>query len=128
MESMSKRKQDGTVSKILKIIFLIPALMSLFGNLFSMIQSELASMRKKLIALVILAVFSIVLMSSMWFCINALIFTYLTNLNLSVITSLVIMLSLNFLILIIISLIIALLKLDLSFPETRKAVKNVISR
>lgn len=125
---MSKQKRNGTASKILKIIFLIPALMSLFGNLLSMIQSELISMRKKLVVVAILAIFSIVLMSSVWFCINALIFTYLTNLNISIITSLVIMLSLNLLILIITGLTIALLKIDPTFPETRKAVKNIISR
>lgn len=128
MESMSKQKHNGTISKILKYVLLLPALMNLFGNLLSMIQSELADMRKKLVILVVLALFSMVLMSSMWLCINALIFTYLTNLNLSITTSLVILLSLNFLILIIIGLVIALQKIDLSFPETRKAVKNIISR
>ena len=125
---MSRKKHNGTGSKILKIIFLIPALLSLLGNLFSMIHDELVTMRKRLIILIVLAIFSIVLMSSVWFCMNALIFTYLMNLHLSTATSLVLLLSLNLLILIITCLTIALLKIDPSFPQTRKAVKEVISR
>lgn len=125
---MSRKKQNGAGCKILKTLLLIPAVLSLLGNLFSMIHAELATMRKKLILLIMLAIFSIVLMSSVWFCLNALIFTYLTNLHLSMTTSLVLMLSLNLLIFIIICLCIALVKIDPSFPQTRKAISEVINR
>lgn len=125
---MSRKKNKGTGSKILKLIFLIPAMLSLLGNLFVMIHDELTTMRKKLIILITLAVFSIVLMSSVWFCVNALLFTYLLNLHLTTATSLVLLLSLNLLMLIITCLCIALLNIDPSFPQTRQAVKEIITR
>ncbi|HTM63434.1 MAG TPA: hypothetical protein VL360_02895 [Gammaproteobacteria bacterium] len=125
---MGTKKQHGNSSKILKLILFIPTVLSLIGNLFALMQSEVSLMRRKIIMLVMLSVFSFVLMTTAWICINWLLFTWMVHLYMSSITATILLLAFNLLLFVITCLLIALLNIDPSFPETRKAINNILSK
>jgi len=125
---MGTKKQHGNSSKILKLILFVPTIISLIGNLFALMQSEIYLMRRKIIMLVMLSVFSFVLMTTAWICINSLLYSWMIHLFTSSITATILLLTFNILLFIITCLLIALLNIDPTFPETRNAINNILSK
>lgn len=125
---MSKKPTKSVTSKILKFAMIIPAALNLMGNLSSLIQLEMASMRKKLLCFFLLSLFSLMLLLTTWILLNALLLTALIHASFTLIPSMVIVLSGNFLLLIITCLMMINLKVDPSFPETRKTIREIVKK
>lgn len=123
---MAKKQKNGIAGTILKLLMILPAVLNMTASLISMVQSEYLTMRKKLVLFMVLGFFCLALMMSAWLCITGLLIIYLHTLQLSFVSSLMIVLVFNFLMLVITGLAMSFIKVDPTFPETRKAVKDII--
>lgn len=124
---MTKKQRNGLGTMIIKYLLVIPAIFSLTGNLLAMMKLEMKSMRKKLMVFFILAVFSCTLLMTVWLTLNTMLYLYLISISISVMMACLLIALLNFLLLVITALCMALIDIDASFPETRKAIEQLFS-
>lgn len=124
---MTKKKSSSLGKTIIKYLLVVPAIFSLTNNIIMLMKLELACMRRKLIVFAILAIFSMALFLTFWLSLNVILYVYLVSINISILMSYVLLAVLNLLLLIISALCMALLNIDASFPETRKAVQQIFS-
>jgi hypothetical protein len=127
MNDMAKKHSKNIGRMILKLLMVIPAVLNITVTLLAMVQSEWGSMRKKMVIFIILALFCLALMTSTWLCVTVLLLVYLQSLQLSLIPSLVILLLFNFMMLVIVGLAMNFIRVDPSFSQTRKTIKDMIS-
>lgn len=123
---MAKKQKKGIAGTILKLLMVLPAVLNMTASLIAMVQSEFLTMRKKLVLFMVLGFFCLALMMGTWLCITGLLVIYLQTLPLSLTSSLMIVLVFNFLLLVITGLAMSFIKVDPTFPETRKVVKDII--
>lgn len=123
-----RKKRKSNSSKLMKLLMIIPNLFSFFGNLFSLIQSELEHTRRQIILLVLLTLFILILMFSVWLSLNALLFIYLINSLFNVISAVAIIGLINFLLLMIVCFFISRQEISITFPETRKIINDVMNK
>jgi hypothetical protein len=124
---MKKKNNAGLTRNIVKIFMIIPAIFSLTANLISHVRFEALLMKKQIVCLMILAMFFFVLLFSVWLCGIGVLVMYLHSLDVSMMMIAVLTFIINLLLLIIVSLLLVQLKIDPTFPETRKAIKEMIS-
>jgi hypothetical protein len=124
---MAKKNSAGFIQKLLKIMLIVPALSNIISHLASMMKSEAALIKRKALYLFIFAASSLVLLFTFWISLMAVLVVYLLSLNISLLISLLLVSIFNFLLLVIACLCITKTKIDPSFPETRNAVKELIS-
>ena len=125
---MTKKPRGNLAKLIIKSLLVIPAICSLTNNLIALVKLEAACMRNRIIWLVVLAAFSFTLFMTFWLCLNAMLYLYLLSINISMVGAWLLLALFNFLILVITSLCIALINIDASFPETRKAIEQIFSK
>lgn len=123
---MAKKQKKGIAGAILRLLMVLPAVLNMTATLMSLVQSEFLSMRKKLVLFMVLGFFCLALMMGAWLCVTGLLVIYLQTLQLSLASSLMIVLVFNFLLLVITGLAMSFIKVDPTFPETRKVVKDII--
>lgn len=123
---MAKKQKGGIGGTILRLLMIVPVVLNMTATLISLAQNELLSMRKKLVLFMVLAFFCLALTVGAWMCVTGLLIIYLQSLQLSLVSSLVIVMVFNLLMLIIIALAMSFIKVDPTFPETRKIVKDII--
>lgn len=116
------KKKNGIGQKLFRFALIVPAILSLADNFLSLLKSEAASLRKKVICFLMLALFALVIMMCLWLFLNALLFSYFLHINFGLATSMMLIIGGNFILLIMMFLIMAVMNLDISFPETRKTV------
>ena len=121
-----KKKRRGTAGKILKYLMVLPVVFSLVGHVFSMMRAEVRLAQKRIITLAFMFFFLFVLIMTIWLCLNMLLYIYLISVPLSHVFSIIIIALLNLFLLVITCLLIALTKIELSFPETRKAINDIV--
>lgn len=124
---MTKKHKKGIGGTLIRLLLVIPAFLSLTANLFSLAQCEAASMRKKIMLFFVFAMFALVLMISGWLCVTTILLIYLHSLQVSMMTSFVIVLLLNLLLLMMVGVSLMFVKVDPTFPETRKVIQDIIS-
>ncbi len=124
---MAKKHNSGLGRSILKFILIIPAIFNLVDILVTLAKNEAATIRRKMVFLLMMALFSFVLLASVWICASALLISYLLSLQLSLEISIMFVLILNVLLFLITCLILSLVKVDPSMPETRKVIKDLVS-
>jgi hypothetical protein len=125
---MAKKQSKSVGSKVLKFAMIIPAALSLMGNFFSLVQTEMMTMRKQLLCFIMLSLFSLMLMLSSWIFLNALILTYLMHVPFTLLSSLSLILAGNLFLLILTCVAILYLQIDPTFPETRKTIREIVTR
>jgi hypothetical protein len=110
-------KKRSTVSKtVVNLLLLLPSLLSLFSNLTSLIKIQAGVAGKRLIVLIVLAVAIAFLLLSSWLCLLALLFIYLTSLQLSMVMCVSIIFIANTILLFIVSLAALRVKNNLLHP------------
>ncbi len=124
---MAKKRSAGMISKLIKVAMIIPAILSVTKGLIFQGRQELIGMRKRLIAFCIAALFSLILLLTTWWCLLAMLITYLLSQAVSMMVTLLIVFMLNCFMLIIFGIYLSTIKLDPSFPETRKVIRELIS-
>jgi hypothetical protein len=123
---MAKKQKKGIAGTVLKLLMVLPAVLNMTASLIAMVQSEFLTMRKKLVLFMVLAFFCLALMMGVWLCVTGLLVIYLQTLQLGLSSSLMIVLVFNFLLLVITGLAMSFIKVDPTFPETRKVVKDIV--
>tara|TARA_R110000868_G_scaffold15698_7_gene71644 strand:- start:971 stop:1348 length:378 start_codon:yes stop_codon:yes gene_type:complete len=124
---MAKKNNAGIGQNILKILLIIPAIFSLTSSLISQAHLEAVQLKRSVVLLVVLTFFFFILMLSMWFCALGWLVLYLLSLNVGMMLALSLVFIFNLFLLIITCLVIRENKIDPSFPETRKVIKDLIS-
>ncbi len=124
---MKKKNSAGLTKNIIKIVMIIPALFSLAANLMSHARFEVLLMRKQMIMLFLLSLMFFVLLLSVWISGMGVLLVYLHTLNVSLMLMVSMVFVLNLLLLIIVTLLMLRLKVDPSFPETRKVIEELIN-
>lgn len=122
---MAKRKKSILSKTILRLIFGIPAILSLLTTLSSLIKYEIRIAGRSLVCVLMLALFCALLLMSSWLCVLGLLFVYLMSLQWSLYGILLALLGINCFMFLIILLIIRRYKAKLSFPETHRLLNEV---
>lgn len=122
---MTKKNKSGTSRSILNLLLVVPSIISFASNLVSLVQTEAYEMRRSIIWLVILLIFSTVLLSTLWVGLMGLLYIFFLSLNMSSTASLVFILVMNLFLLIITCLIISMVKSKIGFPETKEIVRKL---
>lgn len=121
-----KKKSTSTVSKtILSLVVLIPTLFSLVRKTVALIGFEARLAGRSVVIISVLSLFVVILLSSTWLGMLAMLFFYLTSLQWSLQQSMLLIIAANILMLVIVWLVIVKVKKNLSFPETRRQLRGV---
>ena len=124
---MTRKHKKGIGGTVIRLLLVIPAFLNLTANLFSLMQCEAAMMRKKVTLFFVFGLFALVLLMGSWLCVMAMLLFYLGSLQVSMMTSFVIVLLLNLLLLMMVGLGLMFVKVDPTFPETRKVLQDIVS-
>jgi hypothetical protein len=120
---MGAKEKNSWSSSLLNMFTLFTSLYNVFIAVGHRLKQDAKAAGKNMLALVILSCFSFILCSSIWLCINALLFFYLLSIKLSILISLFIITLINSILLLIILLSILKIKNKLLFPHTRKLLE-----
>ena len=120
------QNKNSFIHTLVRLILLFPILFRTINQFLSLIESEAALAKRKIIILFICMILFFSLIFSTWLCLLAMFFVYLISLKLSLVFSLLITFILNILLLIISGLIILNLKNGLLFPKTREILSLLI--
>jgi hypothetical protein len=121
---MAKRKPSLS-STLLRFVIGIPTLFNVVRKTFALIKIEARESGKSLMRIILLSVFSLMILSSTWFCALGLLFFYLLQWHWSIPGALLLIFSGNVLILLVLLLFIKKLQKKLCFPETRSLLKSL---
>ena len=122
---MTEKRKSSLGKTLINLALLVPSLFSLLCNITTLIRMEARLAGKSLVMIIGLLMLLGTVLISTWFCVLALLFIYLTSLQLSTAVSLVIILLLNILTIIFITSMVFRHKKNLLFPETcRQIFKN----
>lgn len=110
---------------LLRLFFAVPTILGLASKVFTLIKIEARESCQNFVKIVILAIFSLIVLSSTWFSALALLFVYLLEWHWTIPGALGMILLINFLSLLIIMLSIIRSKKRLFFPETRRQLRGL---
>lgn len=122
---MTKKDESRVGKSLIGLVTVLPSLYRVATNIPRLLEADVRSTERSLVGFVCLAVISLVLLFSSWFCLLAMLFLYFTSLQLSTMISLLIIFGLNFLLLIIVGLIMTNKKSDLIFPHIRSLLRSI---
>ncbi len=123
----TSKKKSHKAGRILKLLKVVPALFTFFGHLFSLMRAELSQIRRQLAVVIILTLFLLVLIFTVWISLNALLFLYLVTICHSVACAIGVIALANFMLLLLVSYFIATRKFNATLPETRKVISDIFS-
>lgn len=121
------KKKEKSIGHIIKYLMVVPAIIKIIEGIVHLAKNEAAMIRRKLILLVVMALFTLILIGSVWLCFSTLLVFYLMSLHISVVAAVAFTLIFNLMLLLITSLIVAQMDFDPFLPETRKVIKEMIS-
>jgi asparagine N-glycosylation enzyme membrane subunit Stt3 len=98
---------------------------AVFSKMISLMGEEARLAGRSVVKMIILAIFSGILLVSIWFSVLAMIFIYFSSILLSPYLSLLIIILLNILLLLFISIIMRSTKKKLFFNELRKEIADL---
>lgn len=124
---MTRKHKKGIGGILIRLLLVIPAFFNLTTSVYALLQCEAASMRKKIILFFVFAMFALVLMMSGWLCVISILLIYLHSMQVSVMTSFVIVLLVNLLLLMMVGIGLMFTRVDPTFPETRKVIQDIIT-
>lgn len=110
---------------LLKLMMVVPAFSKLISKFCILIENEVSVAGRGLLILVILCALAASLVTSIWVCLFALLYVYYVSIGVSAITSLLIILAVNVLLLCLVGLIIFQVKKHFFFTETRKMLRHL---
>lgn len=121
------KKQNKITGSILGLIFLIPKLFGLVGDVGRLIKDEAHHGARNIAIIIFLSFICAMLFTTTWVCLLTMLFFYLSS-KLSVMVALAIILLVNVLFMIIVALVILNLKKNIFFPATLKHLSKVRSK
>ena len=124
---MAKKTRTGLGRNLLKLVLFVPAILSMTTRILTAARLEITAVRRKIICFFLLGLSCLVLLITVWSGLCGLLFLYLLSLSLAPLQAMVFVLLLNIFLLIIACLCLALFRVDLSFPKTRKDIQKLIS-
>ena len=119
---MTEKRKSSLGKTLINLALLIPSLFSLLCNITTLIRIEARLAGRSLVIIIGLLMLLGTVLVSTWFCILALLFIYLTSLQLSTAVSLLIILLLNILTIVLITSMAFRHKKNLLFPETCRQI------
>ncbi len=122
---MASKKKFPLSETVINLLLLIPNILGIIRNITTLINLEARLAGKAVVLIIIFSVIYAILLTSTWICLLALLFIYLTSLQLSTMSALLIILGLNVLSLAIIGLVISRAKKNLLFPETCQQCRSL---
>ena len=123
---MPEKNKGNFLSKFLfDLVMIVLSLFKVIPNLIVLIEFEAALARKNLISLIVLFIFAVSLLTSLWLCLFAMCFIYFISLHMSYLTSIFITFLVNFVLLLIILLMISRIQNHLTFPKTRQLLRTI---
>lgn len=125
MTKKTKKDRQGLSFALLKMLLIIPMLFRLTGNVLSFARWELLALRRKMIFLVMLTMISFILLLGVWVCGNILLLLYCLSLSVGLMACVAILMAINLLLLVTVYLMMSLIKVDLSFSETRRIIRSL---
>lgn len=125
---MTSKNKSSLSRTITDVVQLIPNLVRIVCNITTLINFEARLAGKALIGIVMLAVISAILVTSIWICLLALLATYLLSIQWSLMMTLVIVLLLNICLFIIVTIMMAKAKKNLFFPATSEECRELKER
>lgn len=117
---MARKQKSAFGTAIIKIIMAVPLIYNFARNLSSLVGMEARLAGKTLVVLVMLAIMGGIVLASVWLCLLAMFFIYLTANHWTPLQSLALLLGLNIVLLCIIGFVMSKCKKNLTFPETRR--------
>jgi len=128
---MTKRKRKFNLKEISRAIFgsvvIIPTLISLTGKLIKLIGEETHIAIRSFINVIIVAIVVVILVTSTWGLLLALLGSYLISIGWSLTNILFLLIPINIVMLIVFLIILANLKKKLFFPDSTKVLSQAIS-
>ena len=123
---MPTKKKTSIVRTIKNFILMVPALFGFMKTLTLLLRYETRLARKSLAVVLLCLILFAALLASMWLCVLAILFVYLTTVvHLSALLTLGLILLLNVLLLVIVVLIMVKAKENLFFPETSRQIARL---
>lgn len=123
---MTHKRKFGFVNSLIKFITVAPTAMSLFGNFAGMVGAEAHLASRAISQVILLGIFAVTLLTTIWLSLLALLFLFLISLKFSLMMAIAIILLINIFLLIIVVLMLLRAKDHISFPETRHFLHNII--
>ncbi|MHB1949224.1 MAG: hypothetical protein ACYCQI_14040 [Gammaproteobacteria bacterium] len=123
---MAMKKKHSVIRTISTLFFMVPTIFNFVTNLCGLISSEARLAGRSIVMILILAVFLASLLTTTWLCLVAMLFVYLIT-HLSWMASLGVILGLNLLLVLMVGLLIARAKKNLTFPETRSQLSELVN-
>lgn len=124
---MAKRKATNK-SNLLKYVLAIPAVISLFSQVISILEYDARESGRSVFMLCALCVIALAMITVGWAGLLALLTIYLLNCGWTLASGLVLISVLNFVVLCFILLMMSKTKRHLFFPVTRQLLRDVVSR
>ncbi len=122
---MTKKKKNTVRQFFLKALLAAPLLLSFVNNVMSLIRLEASLAGKKMIIILVLSVMAAFLIATTWLGLLLILHSYfVAMLHWSEISSLSVLVLLNFFLFLVTILIIAKMKKNLFFPKLRKSLSR----
>ena len=109
---------------ISKLIRVVPNVLNLACNMTSLLELEARLASRTVVYLLMLICMSVVLLTSTWMCMLAMIFIYLTMIHVNIFLILFILILLNIVLLLIIGMIVSKIQKNIFFPNVRRLVRK----
>ncbi len=122
---MPKRSNAG---KFLKLLLVVPTVLSMASTLLSFAREELILMKRKMVFLVFLTLISFIFLITTWLSLCGLLLFYLLAMNVSIMLALITIMVINLILLLVSGLILACIKVNPTLPETRNVISDIISQ
>ena len=124
---MKNKKKSSTSKTILKLLLVVPNILSFIFGFASLVAYEARAAGKSVIAMLVLSVIFAVVLTSIWLCLLALLFLFLVSVHFSTAASMLILLAVNLIFLLIIAWAITRTKKKLLFPITTQQCKRLFT-
>jgi hypothetical protein len=121
---MAEKKRRSTGHMLTRLLLIIPTVFSFVNNITSLISYEARLATQNLVKIIILAIMTACMLITVWFCLLAVLFLYLIQLQLSWLLAGIIVLGLNLILLLTLILLLSKAKNTMFFSETRKQLFN----
>lgn len=122
---MTKKKEFSFRKMIINLLMVLPALSRLITNFSTLIEVEVASIKRNVLRLFILYLTLMSLLTATWLCICTMLTIYLQSLQLSLLTALFIIFLINILFIMVIVLCLFKTKNNLSLQRTRQLLRDI---
>lgn len=116
---MTKKKKPTLGKALINLVLGIPVLLSLTKKIGTLVGYEARLAGRSILGMIMLILLSVILLSTTWLCLLAMLFVYLMSLHWSMQIILLTLVGVNVFILLIVFCLLIKHKKRLCFPETR---------